>query len=212
MIETSESIKALADALHGVQGEITGVSRNAANPFHKSKYANLEAVIAAVREPLQRHGVVFVQAPGVSSEGTQEVTTLLIHAKTGEWLQSTLTIPLAKQDPQGAGSAITYACRYSLMAMLGVPPVDDDGEIAMGRANPNGSATHPHREQIPDLIEELKKTKTEAELAQWGMDNAERIGNAAGVKARLKEAYTSHMSKVKGGSARDATPYAERKV
>jgi hypothetical protein len=135
MIETSENIVALTGAIIKVQGGISGVHKNAKNPHFKSSYATLENVIDTARPALQEAGIAFVQAPGMVVDGSVEVTTMLIH-DSGEWMRSTLHVPLGKRDPQGVGSAITYGCRYSLMAMLGLPPTDDDGEAAMERDEP----------------------------------------------------------------------------
>lgn len=132
MIETSEQIVALTAAIIKVQGGISGVHKNAKNPHFRSSYATLENVIDTARPALQEAGIAFVQAPGMVIDGSVEVTTMLVH-ESGEWMRSTLHVPLGKRDPQGVGSAITYGCRYSLMAMLGLPPTDDDGEAAMER-------------------------------------------------------------------------------
>lgn len=132
MIETSEQIVALTASIIKVQGAISGVHKNAKNPHFKSSYATLENVIDTARPALQEAGIAFVQAPGMVIDGSVEVTTMLVHT-SGEWMKSTLHVPLGKRDPQGVGSAITYGCRYSLMAMLGLPPTDDDGEAAMER-------------------------------------------------------------------------------
>lgn len=138
-MKTSDSIKAISAALFKVQSELHGVVKDAQNPHFRNRYATLEAVIDTAKPALQSAGVLFIQAPGNLSEHGLEVTTRLVHTESGEWIESNLVVPLAKNDPQGAGSAITYACRYSLMAMLGLPPVDDDAEAAVGR--PAGNIT-----------------------------------------------------------------------
>jgi hypothetical protein len=135
MIETSDNIVALTAAIIKVQGGISGVHKNAKNAHFRSSYATLENVIDTARPALQEAGIAFVQAPGMVVDGSVEVTTMLVHS-SGEWMRSTLHVPLGKRDPQGVGSAITYGCRYSLMAMLGLPPTDDDGEAAMEREDP----------------------------------------------------------------------------
>jgi hypothetical protein len=133
MITTSETTKAITAALLQFQGHVSGVKRDAKNPHFRSNYATLENVIDTARPVLQEFGVMFMQAPGAIVDGALEVTTRLSHAESGEWIQSTMHMPLGKRDPQGAGSATTYGLRYSLMAMLGLPPTDDDGEAAMER-------------------------------------------------------------------------------
>lgn len=134
MIETSNSIMALTASIIKVQGAISSVHKNAKNAHFKSSYATLENVIDTARPALQEAEIAFVQAPGAVVDGSVEITTMLVHS-SGEWMRSTLHVPLGKRDPQGVGSAITYGCRYSLMAMLGLPPTDDDGEAAMERGS-----------------------------------------------------------------------------
>lgn len=130
MIESSPSIGELCKALHGAQGVLTGVVKDAKNPHFKNRYATLEAVLDTARPALQANGLIVSQAPGRMVDGCVEITTMLAHV-SGEWMRSTLHVPLAKRDPQGLGSAVTYGLRYALMAALCVPPTDDDGEASM---------------------------------------------------------------------------------
>lgn len=136
MIEMSTSIKAISAALLKFQGLVSGVKRDGANPHFRSRYATLENVIDTAKPALQEAGLMFSQSPGAIVDGSLELTTLLVHADSGEWMRGTMQMPLAKRDPQGTGSAQTYSMRYSLMAMLGLPPTDDDGEAAMARDEP----------------------------------------------------------------------------
>lgn len=143
MIEHSPEITDLAKALHGAQGMVSGVRKDSKNPaFKNTGYASLEAVIDTARPALQAHGLAFTQAPGGLVDGAIEVTTMLVHV-SGQWMRSTLHVPLGKKDAQGVGSAITYGCRYSLMATLGLPPVDDDGEEASRPPPPRPTPREP---------------------------------------------------------------------
>jgi hypothetical protein len=135
MLRTSDSIKAISMALLAFQGRVKGVAKSSDNAFFHNKYANLATVREAIDEALQSCGVAFLQSAGSITDGMMEMSTRLIHAETGEWIEGVMQIPLGKRDPQGAGSAQTYAQRYHLMAMLGLPPVDDDGEAAIDRNN-----------------------------------------------------------------------------
>lgn len=174
-IQTSPTIGALAKAMLQFQGATDGVKRNANNPHFKTKYASLESVIDYARGPLQDAGLVFTQAPGAMVDGSLEVTTRITHAESGEWQQSTMHIPLAKRDPQGAGSALTYAQRYSLMAALGLPPTDDDAEDAYDRPNTRQQAKEtpalkadPSKIVIADtMCEAMQVAQTQKELADW---------------------------------------------
>jgi hypothetical protein len=146
MIETSNEIKHISAALLKFQGAVDGVGKSSANQHFKSRYANLETVVDTARPELQAVGIVFMQSGGAIVDGVMAMTTRLTHADSGEWIQGTMDICLGKRDPQGVGSAQTYAQRYHLMAMLGLPPVDDDGEAAMDRNN-----TRPEPSQAPTL-------------------------------------------------------------
>lgn len=124
----SDSIAAIAPALHKAQGAIKAALKDSTNPHFRSKYADLSSVIEAVKGPLQANGITFLQGIEDAENGVA-VETLLLHI-SGEWLSSTLKIPASKQDAQGYGSAITYGRRYGLQSMCGVPAEDDDGNAA----------------------------------------------------------------------------------
>jgi hypothetical protein len=124
----SESIKELAIAMCKAQSEMGGAHKGANNPFFKSKYADLGAVIEAVKEPFATNGLSYVQFPIENNERIG-IETILMH-KSGEWLSNEFTVKLTKQDAQGAGSAITYCRRYGLQAVAGIPSEDDDGNAA----------------------------------------------------------------------------------
>ena len=171
MIEHSPDITELAKALHATQGAVDGVRKDSRNPAFKSTYASLESVVDTARPALQANSIAFTQAPGAIVEGAIEVTTMLIHV-SGQWMRSTLHVPLTKKDAQGVGSAITYGCRYALMATLGLPPVDDDGEAASKPAP--AAAAKPalvvNERELPQggaadhLIELISHARNEREL------------------------------------------------
>ena len=125
MMMTSESIDELATALCQCQGEMGAAGKDAENPFFSSKYADLSSVLKAIKSPLANNGLSFVQTP-IQKENEAGVTTRLMHT-SGQWMESTLWLPVGKPDAQGVGAAITYARRYALQSILGVPAADDDG-------------------------------------------------------------------------------------
>lgn len=132
----SAEIGEIAAALSVAQAEINPAEKNATNPHLKNKYANISAIYDAVREVLPRHGLCVVQTM-LPTDGTRaHVRTTLAH-KSGQWFASECVMPLDRQGgAQGMGSAITYARRYSLSAILGVvADEDDDGNGAQGRNN-----------------------------------------------------------------------------
>lgn len=153
-VKFSAEIQHIAAALLAFQAEATGVVKDSKNPHFKNRYASLEAVVDEARPVLQRVGISWMQAPGTINGGNIGMTTLLMHAASGQWISSDMEIPLGKQDPQGAGSALTYAQRYALMATLGLPPVDDDAESAMPR-NPA-----PSQARVTSANPSLTRTDT----------------------------------------------------
>lgn len=141
-MEQSDTITALATALAKAQATIEGAIKGKVNPAFKSKYADLSSVWDACREQLTANGLSVVQFPGEVVDGRMTLTTQLLHA-SGEWMRATMAVPLTKADAQGAGSAITYARRYALAAVVGVSPEDDDGNAAsrpVARTNDNRQA------------------------------------------------------------------------
>jgi hypothetical protein len=126
MKETTTLHTALAKA----QTEFPTVKKADNNPFFKSKYAGLPSVLEVVLPTLHKNGLYLSQSP-INEGDKVGVKTKIIHAETGESLEDSFTMTLAKNDPQGAGSAITYARRYALVAMLGLNvDDDDDGNLA----------------------------------------------------------------------------------
>lgn len=130
-MDKSDSIKELATALNKAQDEMGGAVKGAANPFFKSKYADLAAVVQAIKEPFAVNGLSYSQFP-ISKDGLVGVETILMH-KSGEFISSELLLSPTKKDPQAAGSAITYARRYALQALAGIPSEDDDGNKASAK-------------------------------------------------------------------------------
>lgn len=174
--------KNLAGALLKIQGELSGVVKDSTNPHFKNRYASLETVIDTIKPVMQKHGVVFMQTPGAYTDGVATITTTLIHAQSGESHSATIGLPVAKQDPQGVGSAITYACRYSLMAILGLPPVDDDAQSASTPSSAKPSVVKMQtlpKKDAREIYEKLQSSMRDAgsreHLKAWGDANKDRI-------------------------------------
>jgi hypothetical protein len=125
----SESIANLTLALSIVQGKMSHAVKDSANPFFKSKYADLESVWDACRELLSANGLAVMQFPGEYYENNMTLTTIISH-KSGEYIMKEMSVPVTKPDAQGAGSALTYMRRYALAAVVGVVQADDDGNAA----------------------------------------------------------------------------------
>jgi len=114
-------MKQIAQALVKAQKAFAPALKTSSNPHFKSRYADLAACVEAVIDALNNNGIALIQQ-------THECTDGVIVETGGK-----LHVPAAKQDPQGYGSALTYARRYSLMATCGIAPEDDDGNAASKR-------------------------------------------------------------------------------
>lgn len=130
-MERSESIINLAKALQLFRLKVDKIVKSTENPYFKKKYAALPEILEAIQTPLDESGLTFTQLP----DGDM-LTTLLIHSESGEFIQSSYAMHPIKQDPQSIGSAITYARRYALGAILSLNVVeDDDGNNASGKTD-----------------------------------------------------------------------------
>lgn len=124
-MKRSESIANIAAALCKFQEECPAPKKTAENPHFKSKYSPLEEIISTIKPYLAKNGLSFFQSTTTEGENIC-VTTLLLHT-SGEFIESEpLKLPMGKVTAQGAGSAVTYARRYSLCAALGIAAEDDD--------------------------------------------------------------------------------------
>lgn len=142
-MEKSETIKNLAVALHTFHKEMGKVGKDSSNPFFKSKYASLPQIQEAIKEPLEKSGLVYSQFP----DGQHGLTTILMHTDSGEWIEAKYEMTPAKNDPQGQGSAITYQRRYALGSILGLTIDEDDDGNAASKVR-NTSVNYPKDDGI----------------------------------------------------------------
>lgn len=147
MIETSQSTEKLDAALAKAQAEMEVAIKGKVNPAFRTKYADLHSVWEAIRPALSRHGVSITQWPVHSEDGRVHMVTRIAHA--GEWIRAQFSIPVAKQDAHGFGSAISYLRRFCSSAALGV--VSDE----VGDDDGNGAARPAARSSAPDAAPEL---------------------------------------------------------
>ena len=122
-------MKTIAAAFVKAKREFGPALKDKTNPAFRSKYADLGACLEAVEDALLAQGIALIQETSLDDSGVT-VETVLLH-ESGESLRfGKLHVPAAKQDPQGYGSALTYARRYSLITACGIAPEDDDGNAA----------------------------------------------------------------------------------
>lgn len=149
----------LAQALVAAQGEFGAVVAGTANTFFKSTYADLAAVKEPTQPILLKHGLAVTQEPSflilneTPAKLVDTLRTVLIH-ESGEERESTMILRPVKNDPQGQGSAITYAKRYAYMAILGlVADKDDDGNAASGNTSKPASRPRAAAKPDPDAVD-----------------------------------------------------------
>ena len=146
-----EPCKSLNEAMTMFQQLAVKATKDSSNPFFKSSYADLSAVINAVGEAAN-YGLSFTQIVHyentILTDGEHKqymyrdlyVETVVSHNTDDNKLVSRIPIIVAenkKSDPQAMGSAITYAKRYALQAIYGLATEDDDANSASGKTNTN---------------------------------------------------------------------------
>ena len=172
-METSTTTKELTLALCQFQSAQLKATKKNNNPAFKTKYSGINEVLEAMLPTLTEVGLCFVQFP----DG-EALTTRLMHT-SGEWMQASYALKPVQNTPQASGSALTYARRYALLAVLGLGTEDDDGNAA--------SAPAPAYKPSENEIKRLEATRSLAELKE--------VYNSLSSAAR--EALTSVASKQK---------------
>ena len=148
----SEQINELAGALAKAQGQMANAVMNRTNPHFKSKYADLSSVLDATRGPLSANGLAVIQTMTATERG-MVLRSTLAHS-SGQWIATEYPLPVT-QRPHEMGSALTYARRYSLAALIcNSADEDDDGNVAM-TAKPTAGAKISEAElkELRDLID-----------------------------------------------------------
>jgi hypothetical protein len=153
-------MKAIAAALVKAQREFGPALKTSTNPHFRSKYASLDACIEAVIDALNNNGIYLMQLTDEHENGVK-VSTTFIHESGEQMSSGWLFVPAAKADPQGFGSALTYARRYSLMAACGIAPEDDDANSA------KAPAPKPVTKAMPKAVPKQEVSGSTA--SPWGI-------------------------------------------
>lgn len=173
-------MKNIATALVKAQKAFGPALKSSTNPHFRSKYADLAACVEAVIDALNDNGIALIQKCYDCPNGIM-VETIFIH-ESGEMLEcGILQVPASKQDPQGYGSALTYARRYSLMAACGIAPEDDDGN-ASTKAPAVSAAT------IKALVADIAACTNEDELKAAYFEAIKAAGNDQTAKTAIIKA------------------------
>lgn len=196
----SENINELSAALAKAQSEMQDAELDGWNPHFKSSYSTLSAVWAACRAPLSKNGLAVLQ--GIEREDQGFILRTTLTHSSGQWIESVCPIISSKNDMQGIGSAISYARRYSLQAMVGVASKeDDDGEGAQGRDAPRkqesakNPPTKPQENSKPSAPPVDPKIITEQQRKLF-MVEANNVGMPEDIQKELigKWGYKSRLT------------------
>jgi len=164
----------IATALVKAQKEFAPALKTSNNPHFKSKYVDLAGCVEAVIDALNNNGIMLMQK-NHPYDGGVSVETIFLH-ESGESISGgILTVPASKQDPQGYGSALTYARRYSLMAAAGIAPEDDDGNAASNRP----TAKKVSAARIQELIDQINNLEGDAKknAYKFAMNECSQAGD-----------------------------------
>lgn len=188
-------MKELTAALVAAQKEFAPIAKSATNPHFRNKFVPLSELIQTVLPTLNKHGLALSQHPVTGEDGSTGLCTFLLHV-SGEEMHTTMPLLLPKNDPQGQGSAITYARRYALMAILGVVgDEDDDAEKASSSRvsstrmdnNINVNATSPLEAAKATLRRAIKSSGVPAKDYAWVKDaTVADIDNILGLAKALE--------------------------
>lgn len=121
-------MKNIAKKMFAVQGQIEAIKKDSTNPYHNSKYFDINGLLKNLKPLLQKNGLVVMQTPVATQEGNQ-LTTLVVDPESGEFVEGSMNLP-SDSNPQKTGSAITYYRRYALQCMFALEAADDDASLA----------------------------------------------------------------------------------
>ena len=182
-------MKQIASALVKAQKAFGPALKTATNPHFKSRYADLAACVEAVIGGLNDNGIALIQRNSLDDAGVT-VETVFLH-ESGEMLEcGKLHVPAAKHDPQGYGSALTYARRYSLMAACGIAPEDDDGNAGSKPPLKVTDAT------INALLDDIAESNTHGDLREAFFQAIKKVGNDQDAREQITKAKDARKAKL----------------
>jgi len=191
-VSRSETTKNLVQALIAAQTEFQSVVKDVKGA--RGKYAPLDSVLQAVRPVLNRHGIAVVQVTDIHGDW-MVLRTILRHAG-GEEQESLYPVCALGKAPQETGSALTYARRYSLLAICGVHPEDEDddgekGAAVAGRPQPRQEPRQEPMSQVERVMRQtLQATTTQEELSSWRDAHKDNMGQIpAAARDELRAEY-----------------------
>lgn len=193
-MKLSDTFDKVLPALHKARSLFVKVKKDKQNSHLKNRYATLDAVLDAITPALTDNELMVMQDMQESEAANRiKVETTVMHV-SGQWVKYYAELPIVKNDPQGVGSAFTYARRYALAAAFGLSQADDDAQIAVKSAN--------------DWKRDIEKCSTVEDL-QKVLKSAWSASDPAS-KAIIKEHYEKRKAEIEIGGARGFTPAAPK--
>lgn len=181
----SEQINELAKALSVAQGAMKAATFNKINPHFKNRYADLAAVVDAIRRPLADNGLSYTQTTEIREGGFVLVTTL--RHSSGQWVASEYPLPSAAK-PQELGSALTYARRYSLSAIACIAADEDDDAEGAEKGGQTASTPqpriNPHVTRPEDVSDAKPRYDERGNRIDWIDTSEHRVERLTKAKAR----------------------------
>lgn len=181
----SETIDQIMPAFVKARAQFKAAVKDAKNPHFKSSYVTLDGVFDAITEALLAEGIAPMQQTAI--EDARTVLHSRLYHVSGQWIGSTYPVHPVKADPQGEGSALTYARRYALMALVGIAPEDDDGNAAVAATTKAGEADAA---AAREWIEAIQQCDTPETLEALGADIA-KSGLSSGAKLKVRSAFSA---------------------
>lgn len=198
-------LQKFAAAMCKAQGQIENAQKDATNPHFKSDYATLASVRNAIRKPFADNGLCYIQIPTPTDNGGVTLRTVILHT-SGEYMDCYYPVTPGPTTPQQLGLAMTYARRFSLSAMSGIAPEDDDGNAvadtvtAVAKKAPPKKATPPEpapppkpeeksiTERVAEYVRALELCENQDELSRVilrGADLRNELGRSPHGKPML---------------------------
>lgn len=158
-MKTSDEIDKISEAFAIAQGEFKPIEKNKENPHFKSKFADLSSILLATREALSKNGLSITQSP-TFQDNRINVISRLLH-KSGQWVETNLSIKPIQDTAQAIGSAVTYGRRYGISALLGVCADDDDDGNEASKKTDHRNFTEKSRSISPQIQNPLIISKND---------------------------------------------------
>lgn len=194
--------KGLLDAVRAVQLVVGTLPKDATNPHYASKYTPLDTIVETVGPLLAQHGLVWMTFPTTNGDGVPMLRYRLAHTTSGEQVEDTMPLLVTHVSPQGMGSALTYARRYSMCAVLNlVADDDDDGQAAKPKRSKRASSPPGTPEPEPGATD-VQRKQIHALISEAGVSRAELADILGPLGVVLAEGWLDTLTPGASGSAR----------